>query len=493
MERLNRRMMRAALLMLALLGLNAHASAQPLRQVFLVQNSGWMEPFYLDPASPFKPLVIKLAATAAGDSEVVIGGFNQADNTHPSPQWTYRGPGTHAGLADSVNQLNLARKAGGAYADTDFKQALLAAITTGLEGREGIVWIITNNKNSPNNSSETQLKNREFYDLLHNEGSIARIAAFPQKMPVKGPNYQANGLMIYALAYGNNASAALEQVLAQPALASLLNDNHVRLKPLTRSAVRFIPTGVQDTDDVSAELAPDQQTVVLNIKVDSSPKTAVLLGQFENQFNPYQIHDAKIDMSLDMPGEALQSSISVDRIKDLEPGARSAPLAISLQLPPLPSQWSSEVIFSSGYQRAGAIEVRLSEQQLRISQAFIERMNELFPGDALPDVFVPSSEASSSATRLPIVLQVSYPLMPVLLLLGLFVLLLIGLLVLFAMLGGKKSFTVAVEGLTQQYPLKPFSSVGVYDARQNKVATLKRGLFGAQLIDRAPDIAVRLK
>lgn len=492
MGRVNRLWICAALLVAASTT-SAIVTAEPLRQVFLVQNSGWMEPFYLDPASSFKPLVKQLAATAAGNGEVVIGAFNQADNQHPSPEWTYRGPGTHTKLADSVDQLTLARKAGGAYADTDFKQALLAAVTTALEGREGIVWIVTNNRNSPNNSSETQLKNREFYDLLHKEDSISRIAAFPQKMPVKGPNYQANGLMIYALAYGKNAGPALEQILAQPALASLLNDSHVRLKPLTRSAVRFIPTGVQDSKDVSAELAPDQQTVVLNIDVDSSPKTAVLLGQFENQFNPYQIHDAKIDMSLDMPGETLQSSISLERISDLEPGARSAPLAISLQLPALPSQWSSEVIFSSGYQRAGAIEIRLSEQQLRISQDFITRMNELFPGDALPEVFVPSSDANNSATRLPIVLKVSYPLLPVLLLLGLFVLLLIGALVLLAMAGGKKTFTVAVEGIAQPYPLKPFSSVSVYDAQQNRVATLKRGLFGARIEEQAPDVAVRLK
>lgn len=491
MERLTLMLRRGLLLILAL-G-SAGAVAEPMRQVFLVQNSGWMEPFYLDPASSFKPLVIKLAAAAAGNSEVVIGGFNQADAQHPSPEWTYRGPGTHDKLAASVNQLNLVRKAGGAYADTDFKEALLAAIKTGLEGREGIVWILTNNKNSPNNSSETSLKNREFYDLLHNEASITRIAAFPQKMPVAGPNYQANGLMIYALAYGDNAGKALEQVLAQPALATLLKDNRVRLKPLTQSAVRFIPTGVQDTPDVSAELAPDQQTLILNINVDSSPKTAVLLGKFENQFNPYQIHDAKIEMNLDMPGEALQSSISLDRLTDLEPGARSSEAAISLQLPPLPSQWSSEVILSSGYQRAGTIEVRLSEQQLRISQDFIAKMNELFPGDALPDVFIPSSEASTSSTVLPIVLRISYPLGPVLLLFGLFLMLLIAALVGKSMIAGKKAVTVMVEGVAQHYPLKPFSSANVYDAQQNKVATIKRGLFGVKLLDKAPDTAVRLK
>ena len=174
-------------LLLSLVLASSVASAEPLRQVFLVQNSGWMEPFYSDPSSPFKSMVTQLVGTAAGSAEVVIGGFNQADSQHPSPEWIYRGPANHAALPNYVNGLKLERKASGAYADTDFKEALLASITTGLEGREGIVWIITNNKNSPNNSSETQAKNREFYDLLHSEAAITRIAAFPQKMPVKAP------------------------------------------------------------------------------------------------------------------------------------------------------------------------------------------------------------------------------------------------------------------------------------------------------------------
>lgn len=491
MERLTRFMLRATLLALGLAC--ASVKADPVRQVFLVQNSGWMEPFYLDPDSGFKPLITQLAATAAGNGEVVIGAFNQADSIHPSPQWTYRGPGTHAKLGESITALQLARKASGAYADTDFKEALLAAIQTGLEGREGIIWIVTNNKNSPNNSSETRIKNREFYDLLHKEDVISRIAAFPQKMQVSSRNFSANGLMIYALAYGEKAGVALEQVLARPSLATLLKDDRVRLKPLTQAAVRFIPTGVRDTPDVSAQLAPDQQTLVLDINVDSSPKTAVVVGRFENQFNPYQIHSAKVALHLDVPGEALQSSISMDSLNELEPGARSDELSISLQLPPLPSQWSSEVLLSSGYQRTGAIEVRLDDQQLRISQQFIERMNELFPNDALPDVFIPSSEATSSATRLPIVLQVNYPIGPVMILLGLLVLALIGGLLAVMLLAGKKSVTVLIEGVARQYPLKPFASASVYDDSQNKVATVRRGLFGARLEKLSGDVAVRLK
>ena len=120
-------------------------------------------------------------------------------------------------------------------------------------------------------------------------------------------------------------------------------------------------------------------------------------------------------------------------------------------------------------------------------------MNELFPGDALPDVFIPSGEATTSETRLPVVLKISYPLGPVLMLLGLFVLLLIGALLAALLIAGKKTLTVIVEGVPQSYPLKPFSKAGVYDAQQNKVATLKRGLFGARLENIEPNIAVRLK
>jgi hypothetical protein len=58
---------RAALLLGGALGV-ALGIAQPalaLPQVVLVQNSGWMEPFYSDPKSQFKPLVAALAGSVA--------------------------------------------------------------------------------------------------------------------------------------------------------------------------------------------------------------------------------------------------------------------------------------------------------------------------------------------------------------------------------------------------------------------------------------------
>ena len=112
MECLTLRLRQCLIIVLTLA--SSMASADSLRQVFLVQNSGWMEPFYSDPASSFKPLITQLVSAAAGSSQVVIGGFNQADNQHPSPEWIYRGPANHASLPTYINSLKLERKASGA-------------------------------------------------------------------------------------------------------------------------------------------------------------------------------------------------------------------------------------------------------------------------------------------------------------------------------------------------------------------------------------------
>ena len=58
MRRVIRRLAAAAALGVACL------PASAVSHVFLVQNSGWMEPFYADPASQFKPLVVEIAAAA---------------------------------------------------------------------------------------------------------------------------------------------------------------------------------------------------------------------------------------------------------------------------------------------------------------------------------------------------------------------------------------------------------------------------------------------
>ena len=84
-----------------------HASVQ---QAYLVQNSGWMEPFYTDPQSQFKPLVAAVAnATSHADDTVFLLAFNQSNGANVSPQLVYEGTGV-ASFDKALNSINLARK-----------------------------------------------------------------------------------------------------------------------------------------------------------------------------------------------------------------------------------------------------------------------------------------------------------------------------------------------------------------------------------------------
>src|SRR5687767_12134091 len=82
-----------ALLAVSLLLLWPAVTVAAVPQAFLVQNSGWMEPFYADPRSPFLTLIDAVVAAVAQPQEVVtIAAFNQAVPGNPSPAVVYAGP-----------------------------------------------------------------------------------------------------------------------------------------------------------------------------------------------------------------------------------------------------------------------------------------------------------------------------------------------------------------------------------------------------------------
>ncbi|MBE7248659.1 MAG: hypothetical protein INR63_27250, partial [Actinomycetospora chiangmaiensis] len=84
----------AVLALLVLPGWSARGEA-PARHLFLIQDSGWMEPFLTAGGSQFRPLVEALIAAAGAQADaVVIAAFDQ-DGQVPgrtSPRILYAGP-----------------------------------------------------------------------------------------------------------------------------------------------------------------------------------------------------------------------------------------------------------------------------------------------------------------------------------------------------------------------------------------------------------------
>jgi len=454
---------------------SALAADQAVLNVFMVQNSGWMEPFYVDGNSKFKPIVKSVIEKVSrkGD-DIVVASFNQSVGDNRSPMLAYRG-NDPSGIIKALQDIKLAKKPGeNAYADTDFKEAIVGSITQYSPGRPCILWVFTNNKNSPQNSPETAAKNKEFYRWLQSEENIKRIVAYPCPMPVKGKYYHANGMMIYAIAYGMPANEQLEKLIA----AKLpFEDRPARLKPLNADAVTFVPTGVAKQGNFKASLGNDLSTLLIQFDSSSKPEVAVINGVFRNDFFPYDIRSADISLDVKFRGEShgIQSAIEPNILTPVPAGKQSDAVAVKIGIPPLPSMWSHpEIIFRSGHHAQAIMEFTLANQQLQLSPDFLKRMNELFPGDPLPEIFVPGESARQSITSRPLLVKVGYPVWPLVVLAILALVIIFAVIWLLTVFTRSKKFTVIIDGMQKTYSLKAFGECSLYTDSGERIGVLKR-------------------
>jgi len=473
------------------------APASAVQQAFLVQNSGWMEPFYTDPNSQFKPLVAAVAHAAAspGDKLSLLA-FSQTSGTNVSPL-ALGEIGSGGAVMPSLAALGLAHKNGpaSALADTDFQEAIGSVIRTTFQAKPGIIWIFTNNKNSPGNDPATAARNLDFYRMLHLEPSITRTLVFPLKMPVQGKQYAARGLMVYALAYGNEAGNELKKILANGKLSAILTRQPARLKPVDQDGVRIVPESILNTPDVKASMGSDQRTLVLDVDASKLVPAVRLKASLENLFYPYLISHAGVQGTLHVDQRSLPLSVTPAQLDSLAPGQRkSIQVDFNLPLEEVPSAWSRQSIAAMGKQVIipMSVEVGLSDQQLALPDSFKAEMAELFPGDPISDVFVPPASVRVSMTRVPLLVRVQYPMLPVLAAIGA-VLALVAALVGLSLFSTRSTrYAVNVDGVRRQIVLKPFRSLVIQDGEGKPVGTIRRGFGRPQLSGVLPGHTVTL-
>lgn len=456
-------------------------SAWSMQHAFLVQNSGWMEPFYTDSASQFKPLVAAVIRLASDPSDqVFVSAFNQSAGENKSPMLLAQGQG--AGEPEALlKALGIAVKnpKSGALADTDFREAITHAITQQFQGKPGIVWIFTNNKNSPNNDPQTAQRNKDFYRLLHLEPSIQRTLVFPLRMPVKGRHFSASGMMVYALAYGEDAESRLVQMVDSGRLARIFSNPPARLKPLDKDSIRLVPKGVADAENVSVSLANDGRTVLLDVHASKVLPQVVVRTELENLFNPYVIREAVASAVLSGSWGQQTVQPTPDRVLDVAPGERRE-VTITLPLPTaqIPSAWSAEAFAAMGKRVVipAQLDVSLTGQRLALGDEFRQSLSTLFPGDPLSEVFVPPDGIRGSSVTLPLLIRIQYPLLPVIMGLLLATALLASVVTLIVLAGRTTRYQVLIDGVKRNVAIKAFKTLELRDTDGKVVGQLSRGI-----------------
>ncbi len=476
---------------------SARASFGAVPQAFLVQNSGWMEPFYVDSKSQLKPLVKAFANTVAEpNAPLLVAAFNQSSPNNVSPKISNVTAGNS--LDAAVDNIQLAKKANGALADTDFQEAVAAVITQGFRTESGIIWIFTNNKNSPNNSPETAAKNREFYELLHTDASITRTLAFPLKMPVQGKQYGASGLMVYALAYGQAADVALQTMLDNGTIAKVLTDAPARLKPLNQDSLKLTPEAIVGSEGVTVSTATDGRTIVLDVdaRFDASTFNQIRLRtKVENRFYPYTIRQGTIFGQLRGEGWSYAVDAKPASLVNFNPGqTQSVEFDIALPTTTIPSKWapSSLALMGKAITRAAAIDIEVRDQSLAVSPAFTKRLADTFPQDPLSEVFFPPTVKQSNVS-IPVALRISYPIWPLLLIIALGILALIVLAIALSMMGKPAKVEILADGNTQKIPLGRFKQAVIQNAAGEKLGVIKRSLFSTSIVEIIPGHTISIK
>ncbi len=472
-------------------------SVAGVQQIILVQNSGWMLPFYEDPSSGFKELAVELSTRLYnyGAEEQVIASFNQSFADNKSPYLHYSGT-EQAMIRQAIVSIAPVMKPGTrVYSDTDFKEAILGAVTQFSPGKPCVFWIITNNKNSPYNSLETVKRNREFYEFVNGSEEITRIVAFPYAMKVQSvtkPEYRADGLMIYAMAYGEEAGRFLQDMLSHNIP---FGQQAARLKPLNAEALTFIPKYVRGSESVTVDNSG--RTLLLGFDAKTTPGAVDITGRFINDFYPYDIVSADLAMAFGFSNnnKGIYAKLSTDHIENIISGKQSSDVTVRVTVPPVPSPWSPDVIFGSGYRSKGLIRFELKNQKLALSNEFRSLMHELFPDDPLPDLFIPGPSSHSSVTHQPLLVQVTYPSWP---------LVVVGFMV-FAILGGlvgggvlfsrEKMYHVSVDGVRKNFGLRPFHQADIINSSGEKIGVIKRGIIKPEIVldkEKASQSNVRL-
>ncbi|HEY0760109.1 MAG TPA: hypothetical protein VGD59_12730 [Acidisarcina sp.] len=192
-------------------------------------------------------------------------------------------------------------------------------IDTCEQARTPIAWIVTDNIEDTGEAGNTD----RFYAKLHGP-DVLRVTVFPVVAPAGHP-----GLIVYALLFNPNASAAYDQMLAafRANAEGVIHTNPLRMKPVDRDTVEV----------TSRKTTPLNRRGNEKVYQTGVPIIETIEVRFHSKFDHLEIVDSSLRV-LDaapefQPGSVLYPerrdiAITPDRVRSLGPGDETAQVYI---------------------------------------------------------------------------------------------------------------------------------------------------------------------
>ena len=470
-------------LSLGLAGVGAAQASTDLRQAFLVQNSGWMEPFFNDPESPFIPLLGALGEQLAVDGQLAVASFNQQGHIpeRQSPHVVYEGAFTSTAFRDALGQIDLPRRPDGHFADADFHGAFVNAVSDMLDGQSGVVWMVTNNKNAPGNDPQVEENTRAFFQQLAQSSAITRLVAYPIRMPVEGEHFSEEGLIIYGIGYGRTGGQLLEGLVERVDASGLFADPAVTLKPLDDIPLRFEPRRIHPPE-LEAQWA-DGALIIEGLDAQT-PQEIFVEGRLHSEFYPHVLDEAALQVAwtghpqAEVDTGAVQAAISPARVSALQHEGAGDEVTIRFRTPAFERPDGIAGLQTDSIHLVGAIDIVLGDLTLRFSEDFKDKMESLYGLDQLPVVFFDNEQVSASSATLPVRISVHYSVVPLVLSLAGLAIVVIGGGGLWFWTHHPRTVTVPISGQMRRVSLRPLQTKVVKDPDTGVDWRVKMGITG---------------
>ncbi|HZX27049.1 MAG TPA: hypothetical protein VFF16_08280, partial [Telluria sp.] len=217
-----------------------------------------------------------------------------------------------------------------------------------------------------------------------------------------------------------------------------------------------------------------------DVEAGARAPAASLRWQLENTAYPYTIRSAALSARARPGGVTLGRG----RIAGLVPGA-GVPVDARLVLPAgtVPPRWSLAALRAAGSALVipGQVEVRLDAQRLELSPAFRARMEALFPGDPLPDIFTPPPGIAAATAVLPLQVRVHYSAAPLAFAAAAAAGLALAALAAAQFYRRPRRVRVTVDGEPRTIHARSGATYPIHDRAGDEVARLETTLFGHRL------------
>ncbi|MBV6477300.1 MAG: hypothetical protein HGGPFJEG_00038 [Ignavibacteria bacterium] len=458
--------------------------------IFLFDNSGSMSPYYLSPQSNFKTFskaLIKNSINKNDNAEVMLFTKTDAKRNISSPKVIFKGNAGQFNPDEVMGKFEMMIGNDNRTGTTDLIEALNDGISA-LEGKTGIIWLITDNINDNSGSGDSSFQNTlGFYNKLRSDPAIQKILLYPFPEKAIDGGDTAKGFVAYGIVHSAKTLSQQDLVYFDSILRGAgIKQKAITLKPLDMGTIVLRPR-ITQSRVTEGKLYYDG-SYLRGYGFEEGEKVRETFNDLSLKSNlyPYIIRSARLNVGLenftstDYSVKSLGTqTISPSTVSNVSPEGEVTGFSVIFNLPEITPNFSFNTIFKEDFAIGGDLVLTVSDVDILLDQEYVNSFRELFALQTVPEIFQPVLKDKKIITKIPLEIRMKYGPWRLFVLIGIIAAVLLAAALLIYLILKKKCFRLITDNADEQdICLGGFSSFTVSKGMAGDLGNIKKSLLG---------------